>query len=55
MFEHNLAGQASHAGIRGYIGPLLAPGYDWNMEEAARILTEELVTLLPGDPWKGES
>ncbi|HVB56983.1 MAG TPA: nucleotidyl transferase AbiEii/AbiGii toxin family protein [Candidatus Acidoferrales bacterium] len=55
MFERNLAAKLRMPEFAADIGPLLAPGYDWNMEEAARNVSERLIALLPGDPWKGES
>jgi hypothetical protein len=55
MFERNLAAKLRMPEFAADIGPLLAPGYDWNMEEAARIVSARLITLLPGEPWKGES
>jgi predicted nucleotidyltransferase component of viral defense system len=55
MFERNLAGKLRMPEFAADIGPLLAPGYDWNMEEAAQRVSERLIALLPGDPWKGES
>lgn len=53
-FERNLAAKLRMPEFAADIGPLLAPGYDWNMEEAARTVLAELITLLPGEPWKGE-
>ena len=33
MFERNLAAKLRMPEFAADIGPLLAPGYDWNMEE----------------------
>ena len=33
---------------------LLRPGFEWRPEEAARTVSERLIPLLPGEPWKGE-
>ena len=55
MFERNLAAKLRMPEFGADIGPLLAPGYMWDIEEAARTVSQELITLLPGDPWKGES
>ncbi len=54
MFERNLAAKLRMPEFAADIGPLLTPGYDWNMEEAARRVSERLIALLPGEPWKGE-
>ena len=35
------------------LGPLLAPGVDWDLTEAARLVISELVPRLQGEPWKG--
>ncbi len=54
MFERNLAAKLRMPEFAADIGPLLAPGYEWNMDEAARTVSEQLITLLPGESWKGE-
>jgi len=55
MFERNLAAKLRMPEFAADISPLLASGYGWNMEEAARSVSVRLIALLPGDPWKGES
>jgi predicted nucleotidyltransferase component of viral defense system len=55
MFERNLAAKLRTPEFAADIGPLLASGYEWNMEEAARRVSERLIALLPGEPWKRES
>ena len=36
------------------ISPLLAARRSWNLETAAKVVSENLIEALPGDPWKGE-
>ena len=33
---------------------LLVPGYEWQPVDAAGLVSKQLITLLPGDPWKGK-
>jgi predicted nucleotidyltransferase component of viral defense system len=53
MFEQNLAGKLSEATFRADIGPLLSHGHRWQIEEAARTVSDRLIALLPGGHWKG--
>lgn len=53
MFERNLAGKVGHAQFNADISALLRTGYEWRPTEAARIVSERLIALLPGEPWKG--
>lgn len=32
----------------------LAPECLWDLEKSARIVSAQLISLRPGDPWKGE-
>ena len=32
---------------------LLRPGLTWDFDAALRVVLEEIVVLLPGDPWSG--
>lgn len=54
MFERNLAAKIRMPEFAADIGPLLASGYDWNIDEAARHVSGRLIALLPGEPWKRE-
>lgn len=54
LFEQNLAAKLRDRQFAADIGPLLAPGHSWDPEEAARTVSSRLITLLPGEPWKGE-
>ena len=53
QFEQNLAGKLEDPTFTGDIGPLLAAGFEWDVEEAAPVVQSKLIELLPGDPWKG--
>ena len=37
-----------------FLAPLLATGEAWDPIAAEALISERLVTLLPGDPWKGD-
>jgi len=52
QFEENLAAKLDDPQFSADIGPLLAPGYAWSLAEAAKAVSEQLITLLPGEPWK---
>lgn len=54
LFEQNIEAKLRNRQFTADIGPLLAPGYRWNMEDAARTVSSRLIALLPGEPWKGE-
>jgi predicted nucleotidyltransferase component of viral defense system len=53
LFEQNMAGKLHDPQFGADIGPLLAHGYSWDMEDAAQTVSSRLVGLLPGEPWKG--
>lgn len=53
MFEKTFAGKLASSLFTADMGPLLAPGNDWNVAEAAANVSSRLVEKLPGDPWKG--
>ena len=55
MFERNLAGKIGDAQFNADMSALLRPGFEWRPEEAARTVSERLISLLPGEPWKGET
>ena len=54
LFERNLAAKLGSPQFAADIGPLLASGHAWDMKEAAEVVGARLITLLPGEPWKGE-
>lgn len=54
QFEQNLAAKLRDRQFAADISPLLAPRYHWDIAEAAQSVSSRLITLLPGEPWKGE-
>ncbi len=54
MFERNLAGKLGDPQFGADMSALLTKGYEWRPVEAARMVSERLIGLLPGDAWKGE-
>ena len=54
QFEENLAVKRRHPDFRDDVQPLLRPGLSWDLDDAVETVLEQLVTGLPGDPWKGE-
>ena len=55
MFERNLGGKIGDAQFNADMSAILRPGLEWRPWEAARTVSERLVSLLPGEPWKGET
>jgi len=55
QFEQNLRGKLEGPRFTGDISPLLAAEFEWDIEEAARVVLSRLVALLPGDPWRSEA
>ena len=55
MFERNLAGKTGDAQFNADMSALLRPGFEWQPTEAARMVSERLMSLLPGEAWKGET
>ncbi len=55
MFERNLAGKIGNAQFDAGMSALLRPGFEWRPAEAAQVVSERLIPLLPGEPWKGET
>ena len=53
QFEANLAAKVRDRAFIEDTAPLLASGFAWDFEAAAKIVAERLVARLPGDPWKG--
>ena len=54
LFERNLAGKLCDPQFSADISPLLAGGHRWDLTEVTRTVSERLIALLPGAPWKGE-
>ena len=53
QFEENINGKLNDPQFAADIGPLLATDFDWNMEDAAKIVQSKLIERLAGDSWKG--
>ena len=54
QFEANLAQKRKQPDFRDDVGPLLRPGFTWDFEAGMDAVLENIVALLPGEPWKGE-
>ncbi len=54
LFEANLHEKARRPDFRRDMDALLRPGLSWDFDEALRVILEELVARLPGEPWKGD-
>jgi len=52
-FERNLRHKLSDDTFLSDVEPLLAPDVAWSFSAAARYLYDEILPLLPGEPWKG--
>lgn len=51
-FEENMSGKSGMQEFRGDIRPLLAPEVSWSFDEAYRVVMQQLVAAVPGEPWK---
>lgn len=51
-FEENLARKLEDRRFTADLRPLLAPGVDWNLGKAARLIAEEIAPRLHGEPWQ---
>ena len=54
LFEQNLAAKRADPAFSADIGPLVAADEAWDFDTEFERVWNELVSLLPGDPWKGE-
>ncbi len=52
-FEANLAAKIGDPRFVQDLEPLLASYVEWDFDEAVRYVREELLTHIPGSPWKG--
>jgi predicted nucleotidyltransferase component of viral defense system len=52
MFERNLAAKRLAPTFVADLSPLLAPGNTWDPEAALDLVHRELVSRLPGEPWR---
>ena len=54
LFEANLHEKAGRHDFRGDMDALLRPGLTWDFDAALKVVLEEIVARLPGEPWKGD-
>ena len=54
VFEANLHDKSSRRDFRDDTRPLLRPGSTWDFDRALQTVLERFVTLLPGEPWRGD-
>jgi len=54
QFEENLSGKIRDAEFREDTKPLLREGIEYEIDKAVRIVHEQFVSLLDGDPYQGE-
>jgi predicted nucleotidyltransferase component of viral defense system len=52
QFEQNLAGKLADKSFAADIGPLLAQGYDRDVEDMAATVSDGLIARLSGEPWQ---
>ncbi len=53
MFEQSLEQKRYRPDFTTDIQPLLKPEIEWNFEEAFAMVKGDIVSQLPGEPWKG--
>ncbi len=53
MLEANLSEKISSAAFRGDVLPLLGDGDAYDVDSAAALVLDQLVSRLPGEPWRG--
>lgn len=49
LFEQNIEAKMRDAQFTADIGPLLAPGFEWDIDAAASAVSSRLIALLPGE------
>lgn len=54
QFEANLHEKSERKDFRSDMDPLLRHGLSWDFDEALEVVLTEIITKLPGDPWKGD-
>jgi predicted nucleotidyltransferase component of viral defense system len=55
LFEENLAGKGGLPAFSDDVPRLLSPGVTFDVAVAIDRVRRELIALLPGEPWKGET
>lgn len=54
QFEANLHAKQDDAAFLNDAGPLLTPDTDYDAKRALAMVLDQLVSRLPGDPWRGD-
>jgi len=54
QFEANLHAKRDDAAFLNDVGPLLTQDTDYDVKVAFSIVLDQLVSRLPGDPWRGD-
>jgi predicted nucleotidyltransferase component of viral defense system len=52
MFEENLTHKLADLAFQADMMPLLRPGVDWSVDQAGEVVMTELISRLPGEPWR---
>ena len=55
MFERNLAGKMSDPQFGADMSALLTRGHDWQPAAAALTVSDRLLSVLPGEPWRSRT
>ena len=55
QFERNIQAKLRNSQFNADIGPLLAAGFSWDLQEAAESVRSRLIARLPGDQWEGDN
>jgi predicted nucleotidyltransferase component of viral defense system len=53
IFEQTFLAKLRDSLFRADLGPLLRPDTSWDVDAAAALVFERLISRLPGEPWKG--
>lgn len=54
LFERNMALKRNHKDFCLDMHPLLPVDFPWNFEEAYDMVFQNLISQIPGEPWKGQ-
>ena len=53
QFEENFAGKLRSTSFRNDVRSLLRDGVGYDLDQAAEVVRERLISHLPGEPWRG--
>ena len=54
LFEANLHDKSQHKDFRRDMDALLRHDLPWDFDEALQVVLTTIISMLPGDPWKGD-